>query len=68
MAVEQPLREFRRVVLREVLRAQPPHRGNERAGVSGELQCEAIGTPFVRARQGVRNRRQDDRQGAARQQ
>ncbi len=56
------------MILREVLRAEPAHRGNERRRVAREIEGEAIGAPLERTRHGVRDRQHQERHGAGRQQ
>ena len=50
----------------EVLGAQPPHRGDERAGIAGEIEREAIGASFVRPGHRVRDRQHGERHRSGR--
>ena len=68
MAVEQPLDDLRRMLLGQVLRAEPAHRRDERAGIPRQVEREAIGAPLVGARHGVRDRHHHERHGAGREQ
>ena len=67
MAVEQPLHEPRRMLLRQVLRRQPLHRRDERRGILRQRQREAVGAALVGARHRVRDRHHHERHGAGRQ-
>ena len=65
MAVEQPLHDPRRMLFGEVLRAEAPHRGDERGGVARQIEREAIGAPLEGARHRVRDRHHHERHAAA---